>query len=109
MQLAHKIELRPNNKQKTYLIKACGISRFAWNWALSKWDKQYLEGKKPTGMGLKKEFNAIKEKEFPWTKEVSKYAAQQPFIQLNTAFKRFFQGISKRPKLKKKGKCKDSF
>lgn len=34
--LAHKIELNPNNKQKTYFSKACGISRFAWNWGLDR-------------------------------------------------------------------------
>jgi putative transposase len=109
MQIAHKIQLVPNNKQKTYLLKACGTSRFVWNWALVEWEKQYLQGKKPSGMGLKKEFNAIKKKEFPWTKEVTKYAAQQPFLDLQDAYKRFWKKLSQKPKFKKKGKCKDSF
>lgn len=109
MQIAHKIELKPNNKQKTYLAKACGTSRFVWNWALAEWEKQFLEGKQPTGMGLKKEFNAIKKIEFPWTKEVTKYAAQQPFLDLQDAYKRFWKKLSRKPKFKKKGKCKDSF
>lgn len=30
---AHKIRLCPNNKQESYLRKACGINRFAYNWA----------------------------------------------------------------------------
>ena len=109
MQIAHKIQLKHNNKQGTYFSKACGTSRFAWNWALAEWEKQYLEGKKPTGMGLKKEFNAIKKKDFPWTKEVTKYAAQQPFLDLQDAYKRFWKKLSQKPKFKKKGKCKDSF
>src|SRR5574343_611958 len=109
MQIAHKIELKPNNNQKTYLLKACGTSRFVWNWAINEWEKQYLEGKKPSGMGLKKEFNAIKKKDFPWTKEVTKYAAQQPFLDLQDAYKRFWKKLSMKPKFKKKGKCKDSF
>ena len=39
MLLAHKIELDLNNKQKTYMAKACGCARFAYNWALCEWRK----------------------------------------------------------------------
>jgi len=115
--LAHKIELKPNNKQKTYFRKACGVSRFVWNWALARWEKVYEENKSLekdhrtplNGMALKKEFNKIKKEEFPWMFEVTKYASQQPFIHLNTAFRRFFKGISSKPKFKKKNKSSDSF
>jgi len=41
--LAHKIELKPNNKQITYFKKACGVSRLAWNWGLANWEKQYKQ------------------------------------------------------------------
>ena len=41
MQIAHKIELNPNNKQKTYFKKASGVSRFVWNWALAEWRRLY--------------------------------------------------------------------
>jgi len=58
---------------------------------------------------LKKEFNHIKKTKYPWVMEVSKYVCQQPFIQLDRAYKRFFQGIARRPKLKNKGRSKDSF
>lgn len=109
MQIAHKIELKPNNKQKTYFAKACGTARFAWNWALAEWEKQYQQGKKPSGMSLKKEFNAIKKSQFPWTKEVTKYAAQQPFLELQEAWVRFFKKQARAPKFKKKGKSTDAF
>jgi putative transposase len=117
MQLAHKIELKPNNKQKTYFKKACGVSRFTWNWALANWNLYYEFNKelpeedrdKISGFSLKKEFNAIKKTDFPWTKEVSKYACQQPFIQLELAYKRFFNKLSNRPRFKKRNKSKDSF
>ncbi|MBF0298384.1 MAG: helix-turn-helix domain-containing protein, partial [Oligoflexia bacterium] len=48
MQVAHKIELNANNKQKTYFKKACGTSRFAYNWALAEWKKQYQDGERPS-------------------------------------------------------------
>ena len=115
--LAHKIELKPNNRQKTYFKKACGVSRFVWNWAFASWEKTYEKNKSLdkdhrsplNGMALKKEFNKIKKEEFPWVFEVTKYASQQPFIQLNTAFRRFFKGVSSKPKFKKRNRSSDSF
>lgn len=104
----HKIQLDPTCKQWTYFCKACGIARFTWNWALSKWQEQYKAGNKVNALQLKKEFNRIKEKEFPWMYEVTKYACQQPFIFLQRAYQGFFNGTSKYPKYKKKG-IHDSF
>lgn len=109
MQIAHKVELSPNNKQKTYFAKASGTARFAWNWALAEWEKQYSEGKRPSGMSLKKEFNAIKKQQFPWIKEVTKYAPQQPFLDLQDAWRRFFKKLAGKPRFKKKGKSHDAF
>jgi hypothetical protein len=34
MILAHKIALDPNDKQRTYFMRASGTARFAYNWAL---------------------------------------------------------------------------
>ena len=109
MQLAHKIELKPNNKQKTYFKKACGVSRFVWNWALEHWESEYKQGNKPNALNLKKTFNSIKKEQCPFVLEVTKYVAQQPFIQLQVAFNRYFKGLSKKPKFKKKKSNKDSF
>lgn len=114
--LAHKIELNPTNKQITSFKKACGVSRLAWNWGLAKWESDYKEGLKPSGMGLKKDFNATKKETFPFVYEVTKYAAQQPFIQLQEAWSKYFNYLKTkkgtkvgRPRFKKKGKSKDSF
>ena len=46
MFLAHKTELKPNNKQTTYFARSCGVARFAYNWALSEWKKQYQQNQK---------------------------------------------------------------
>ena len=117
MNCAHKIELDLNNKQDTYFKKACGISRFAYNWALAEWNRLYKENKtlpkeqqtKISGMSLKKSFNGIKKEQFPWVMEVTKYAAQEPFLEVQDAFTRFFKKQNKYPKFKKKNKSKDSF
>ena len=114
MILAHKIELQPNNKQRTYFAKACGTARFAYNWALDQWQTQYQAHQdnpdlpKPTQGKLRKQLNAIKRDEFPWMLEVTKNAPQMAIIQLGEAFKRFFKGPASYPKFKKKG-IHDSF
>jgi putative transposase len=103
MMLAHRIALDPTVKQRIALAKACGVARFAWNWGLAEWDKQYKEGKKPSAPKLKKQWNIIKKQKFPWVYESPKDANQQPFANLGVAFSRFFAKKSKRPVFKKKG------
>lgn len=106
--LAHKIRLDPTFKQEEYFRKACGTARFAWNWALARWNEKYKAKEKPSAFELKKEFNSLKEKEFSWVYEVTKYACQQPFIHLQKAFQAFFSKRAKYPRFKKKG-IRDSF
>lgn len=113
MTISHKIELIPNNKHIAYFKKAFGCSRFAYNWGLAKWQEYYKQGVKKTHLDLKKEFNAIKKEQFPFVYEVTKYATQQPFLNLNLAFKKFFrdlkQGKVSYPKFKKKKDNQGSF
>ena len=111
--ISHKIELVPNNKQKNYFRKAFGCARLAYNWGLAEWQRRYKEGDKVDAYGLKKAFNAIKKEEFPFVVEVTKYATQQPFINLGKAFKKFFEdlkkGIVSYPQFKRKKDNEGSF
>lgn len=121
------IELKPNNKQATYFKKACGVARFAYNWALAEWQKQYQEDKTyresceqsnltvvesqlnlPNHGKINKLFNAIKREQFPFVLEITKCAPQIAIQQLGDAYKRFFKGESKHPQFRKKGE-KDRF
>lgn len=106
--LSHKIQLSPNNKQSTYFSKACGVARFAYNWALNEWKLEYDAGLKPNETALRRKLNSIKKEQFPWMFEVTKNAPQMSIIHLGEAFKRFFKGVAKYPKFKKKG-FHDSF
>ena len=111
MILAHKIQLDPNNKQRTYFAKACGIARFTYNWALGKTKEQYEQDKtaKFSEGKLRKELNAIKREQFPWMLEVTKCAPQLAIKEgLARAFRNFFSGRAEFPKFHKKGE-KDSF
>ncbi|MDR0272774.1 MAG: transposase [Clostridiales bacterium] len=107
--LAHKICLDPNNIEATYFAKACGVARFAYNWALVEWKRLYDNGEKVNEGILRKRLNAIKHTEFPWMSEVTKCAPQFAIKDgLNKAFKNFFAKRAEFPKFKKKG-IKDSF
>ena len=109
MLIAHKITLDLNDKQATYMARAAGVARFAYNWALCEWQKQYEAWKadnglpKPTQQALRRRLNALKRTEFPWMLDVTKCAPQMAIIQLGEAFKNFFSGRAKYPKFRKKG------
>ena len=124
MKLAHKIELIPNQAQCEYFAKACGVSRFSYNWALANWNSQYLEWKeaeeeakkngtvnllsKPKEYELRKKFNEIKGEQYPFVKEITKCAVQQSIKDVGVSFVRFFKKTSNYPQFHKKGKH-DSF
>lgn len=103
MLMAHKIALKPNNKQATYFAKACGVARFAYNWALTEWKQEYEAGGKPSQLSLRRKLNSIKKKEYPWMLEVTKNAPQMAIIQLGAAFKNFFAKRAAYPQYRKKG------
>lgn len=109
MLLAHKIALNPNNVQATHLARAAGIARFAYNWGLAEWTKQYQAHVADTAIpapsegAIGRRLNAIKRTEFPWMLTVTKNAPQMAIRQLGTAFKNFFAKRAKFPTFRKKG------
>ena len=124
VKLAHKIELIPTTAQQEYFAKACGVSHFAYNWALANWNSQYKNWKeaedeakkngtvnhlsKPKEYELRKQFNAIKSEQYPFVKEITKCAVQQSIKDVGVAFVRFFKKTSNYPQFHKKGRH-DSF
>ena len=106
--LAHKIELDPTQAQARYFAQACGVARFAYNWALSEWVSQYKAGGKPSEAALGRKLNSLKKADYPWMSDVTKCAPQYAIKNLGAAFSRFFKKQGKYPRFKKKGKH-DSF
>ncbi len=105
----NKIALDPNNVQATYLARAAGTARFAYNWALAEWVRQYEAWKidnslpKPSQAALRRQLNAMKREQFPWMLEVTKNAPQMAIIQLGQAFQNFCSGRARYPQFRKKG------
>lgn len=108
MHKSHVIQLKPTEEQIRFFKKSCGVARFSYNWALSKWKELYKGGEKPAAFPLIKLQNSIKREEFPWMLEVGKCAPQYAIHSLEHAFKRMWTQKSGYPKFKKRG-IKDSF
>jgi putative transposase len=109
MLVAHRIRLDPNNVQATYFARAAGTARFAYNWALNEWRKQYEASKtdptlpKPSEAALRRLLNSIKRDRFRWMLEVTKNAPQMAIMQLGRAFENFFAGRARYPRFRRKG------
>ena len=109
MLLAHRIRLDPNDVQATHLARAAGTARFAYNWALGEWQRQYHASladpalPKPNEAALRRRLNAIKRTEFPWMLEVTKNAPQMAIMQLGRAFENFFARRARFPTFRRKG------
>lgn len=100
--LAHKIALDPNAVQRLYCARAAGTARFAWNWALAEWQRQYKAGGQPNETSLRRSLNAIKREQFPWMYDVTKAAVQEAIIDLGSAFRAFFEKRGQYPRFKRK-------
>jgi len=109
MILAHRIRLDPNKIQATHLARAAGAARFAYNWALAEWQRQFEACKvdptlpKPSEGALRCQLNAIKRVQFPWMLEVTKNAPQMAIMQLGRAFQNFFEKRTRYPRFRRKG------
>jgi len=119
---AHKIRLNPTPEQATYFKKACGTSRFVFNWGLERWREQkalqLAHGAEGCGPArLKAEFNALKREQYPWVMEVTKNAVEDGFRRLGAALKNYFESKKGQrkgppvrfPRFKSKKKARQSF
>jgi putative transposase len=99
---AYKVELDPNNLQRTALLRHCGAARFVYNWGLNRKIEARKAGEKPlSAQKLDGALRSIMVEEFPWLGEVSSQCRQGALANLDRAYKNFFD----RCKKGKKGKA----
>ena len=106
-----KVRLNPNNKQLTKLFQYAGCARFAYNWAIAREQENYKQGNKfLSDNDLRKEFTQLKKQsEYKWLNEASNNVTKQAIKDACNAYKRFFKGQCKYPKLKSKKHSIPSF
>ena len=110
MILAKKVRLYPSEIQEQKLWQSVGTARFIYNWALARQEENYKNGGKfiPDGV-LRKEITQLKKNELSWLNEVSNNVAKQAVKDACDAYKRFFKGLSDKPRFKSKKRSKNSF
>ncbi|NEU04083.1 RNA-guided endonuclease TnpB family protein, partial [Clostridium senegalense] len=110
MILAKKVRLYPTKEQEQKLWQSVGTARFIYNWTLAKQQENYKNGGKFISDNvLRKEITILKKTELNWLNEVSNNVAKQAVKDGCNAYKRFFNGLSDKPRFKSRRKCKPSF
>lgn len=106
-----KVQLCPNNKQRTKFFQNAGVARFAYNWALSYQKLNYDSGGKfLSDCELRRIFTELKrDPKYAWLCNYSNNIAKQAIKDACIAYKNFFSGRSNFPKFKSKKKSKPSF
>ena len=94
---AYKFRLYPNEEQTQLFAETFGCSRAIWNMMLADKIKHY-EDTKETLYNTPAQYK----KEFPWLKEVDSFALCNVQLNLQKAYKHFFQSGFGFPKFKKK-------
>jgi len=101
---AYKVELDPNNEQRTALLRHCGAARFVYNWGLARKKEAREKGEKAlSAQSLDGVLRSIMEEEFSWLTEVSSQCRQGALANLDKAYKNFFERCKKGKKGKSTG------
>ena len=117
MIIATKIKLKPTREQEVLFWKSAGVARWSYNYFLSESDahyNEYLKGNKETKtlseMDIRKHINnVLKKTSHTWLKEVGSNVMKQAVKDASLARKRWFQGVSNKPRFKSRRKSKISF
>ena len=111
MILGNKVRLFPTKEQEQKLWQSVGTARFIYNWTLAKQEENYKNGGKFISDGaLRKDLTILKKtEELNWLNEVSNNVAKQAVKDGCEAYKKFFKGLSDRPRFKSRRKSKPSF
>lgn len=110
MILAVKTRLYPTPEQEKNMWRAVGTARYIYNWTLERQQKNFANGGKfIKDSNLRKELTILKQDRLNWLTEVSNNVAKQAVKDACNAYRRYFKGLSSRPRFKSRKKTKPSF
>ena len=98
---AHKIRIDCTKEQHSLLMQTAGCARYAYNWGLEKWGKQYEAWKadssleKPNWVNISRQWTQEKPE---WANKTARSAVTCSLNNLGTAFKNFARRKAKYPK-----------
>ena len=103
-------EIYPNEKQQLQCQKTFQYCLLVYNEMLTVQKERYQNGEKHLSkIGANNYCNQTLKKQYPFLKEVDKFALTNSIYNLENGFERFFKGMSKFPKYKQEYKAKKSY
>ena len=108
--MRRKLGYIPSEIQEQKLWQSVDTARFIYNWTLARQEENYKNGGKfISDNDLRKEITRLKKTELNWLNEVSNNVAKQAVKDACNSYKRFFKGLSNKPRFKSKKRSKKSF
>lgn len=107
---AYKYRLYPNKDQITQIQKTFGCCRFVYNFTLAYRKDLYEATKKSMNKTSCNNYcNQELKDEYPWLREVDKFALTNAIYNMDTAYQKFFKEHAGYPKFKSKKNNKKSY
>ena len=107
---AYKYRIYPNSKQRIQIAKTFGCCRFVYNQTLAyrkeKYDKEHVSISK---IDCNNYCTRVLKKEYPWLKEVDKFALTNAIYNMDSAYQKFFREHAGYPKFKSKHNSRKSY
>ena len=106
----YKFRMNPTREQEHSFVHFAGCRRFVWNWALSRKREVY----KATGKGigykaLAAELVTLKKTDAPFLKDCHSQVLQQTLMDMDKAFKAFFEKRLRFPRFKSRKRSPHAF
>ncbi|WPX08920.1 IS200/IS605 family element RNA-guided endonuclease TnpB [Anaerocellum danielii] len=103
MIVTYRYRIYPTKEQERKLKKTFGCARFVWNYFLARQNEIYKTQKvSPNTYEWIRHLQKHLKKEYPWLKEVDKFALENQIKRLVEAFEKFFNRQARYPKFKRK-------
>ena len=110
MNKAYKYRIYPSETQKELLAKTFGCCRFVYNQTLALHEENYKNKFKHMSVfDANNHCNRVLKTDYPFLKEVDKFAITNSIYALETGYQRFFKKQGGYPKFKNKHRSKRSF
>ena len=107
---AYKYRIYPNSKQRIQIAKTFGCCRFVYNQTLAyrkeQYDKEHVSISK---IDCNNYCTRVLKKEYPWLKEVDKFALTNAIYNMDSAYQKFFREHAGYPKFKSKHNNRKSY
>lgn len=104
MEYTYSFRIYPNKEQIVLIAKTFGCCRFVYNYFLDYSNNNGYNSKSTNNNMCNRKLKM----EYPWLKEVDKFAITNAIYNLDNAYKRYMNKLSEKPRFKKK-KQKESY